>query len=51
VENEEYIVYPTEYVMTMTEKGPDPFLHHSNIENITECVVAFYGFEMNENGN
>lgn len=50
MEDSEYIVYPSEYVMTVTERGPDPFLRHSDIDNIIECVVSFYGLDMNENG-
>jgi len=36
--------------MTVTERGPDPFLHHADIDDIIECVVAFYGLEISENG-
>lgn len=52
IEDTHYIVYPSEYVITVTEKGPDPFFHHSDINTIVECLIGFYGLDLEgENSN
>ncbi|KAL4511646.1 hypothetical protein ABPG72_012491 [Tetrahymena utriculariae] len=50
VEDSEYIVYPNEYIMTSTITHSDPFYEHSDIDIIVECMVTFYGLQVNDQG-
>lgn len=50
VEDQEYIIYPNEYILTATRVGADPFYLHSDIDAVIECMMTFYGLEINDEG-
>lgn len=50
IDSTEYIIYPNEYVITSTVAQVDPFYEHSDIADVAECMVSFYGLDVNDSG-